>query len=719
MSENKGRELNARLFIEGRSVPFEGCSTQHMVGQPGTATIQVPPLPEIKRIKPRTMVQVFIKDFTAPKGTKPWVLLFEGEVYGYSQGKSTNGRSFNIYAMDYTNYWDNAKQFYINLQTSMDGPNAVFESSQAQAAAARAGAGTTFIQSSIRSYLTRIINNKLKESSTEADFLAAITEVLKKIEEVNPFFRFNQLRYRINDRILLGSSKSIGKLFNFTDKQNLMDSLVGGGNGGMQTVRMIVNKLMSIIFHDFVSIPAPSKVSKTGVTDGIGPKSDKVIGSFIFKPDTFMLPPPKCNVIYPDLYSSLSFSRNFFNEVTRFKTNPVDTTIQSLGGVGVPGGRPFYSPNGFSKFRTGQDLQLTSEAQFDEEVDQGKYGDEVNDSELTTTKQDFNYLSREELLKGIFPDLSGRIPAAQILMQLVPKQPDPDDPNQISQDEFFQQATNYLFYKKRLASRTVSASGPLNIAPVPGFPVLFIDDSIAEQNVIGTLQSISHNINTQGGATTSYSVSFARDVDEEDLWNNDVSEPPIPPWFDPDTFGQVRPVKVIDYQNLPQSDKEKVQRFETITGFENANIKAYYGGLFGSTVRNAALGAEPIVSARFPNVYSATLAILNSYRTAKRKGEEKEFIRIQTRRDYVLMDENFRFLGAEIKESQKRINFLNKQDIIFSGRIFDGGFVDLAENTTAADKKLQSLFGTEVTKKRRDPIDVYRRRLFRERGFRG
>lgn len=715
MSENKARELNARLYIEGRSVPFQGISTTHTVGQPGVATIQVPPLPEIRRIKPRTMVHVFIKDFTAPKGTKPWVLLFEGEIYGYSQGKSTRGRSFNIYAMDFTNYWDNARQFYMNLRTSFGEPIAALKSVQTTALVNEQGARTTTIRGTVKSYLAKLLNDAIAGSTTQDAFLEGIVSIIKKVEEVNAFFRYNQARYRINDRILFRSSQNLAELFDFINKDNFWEAITGQGNGGFRTVRQIINKLMGMIFHDFVSIPAPSKVTKVGISSGIGDGDKQVIGSFIFKPDTFMLPPPKCNVIYPDLYGSIQFNRNFFHEVTRFKVAPIQSTAEQQQNFFGTTGKTYYTPTGFNKFRNGTENPTNNSfvtgPQFEPEVNQGFVNDEIADSEVTTSAQDFNYMSREEILKGIFPDFGTPIPSAQILMSITKEE---------QQDKFFQQATDYLFFKKRLASRSAQANGPLNLAPVPGFPCLFLDDSTAEQNVVGVLQSISHNVDTQSGASTSYTVAFARDVDEEDLWDNaEVNEPPIPTWYDEAVFGKYRDLQESDYINLPESQRDKVRRFRKVTGFENTTIASYYEGFFGKSEANQYLGSQPIISNKFPNIYAATLAILESYRTAKRKKEEKEFVRVQTRRDYVLLDENFRFLGADIKPSQKRVNFLDKQDIIFTGEVFDGGYVDKATKETSKDEELRNAFGPEAAKKRREPIDAYRKRLFKERGFRG
>lgn len=706
---SKARELNARLFLEGRSVPFVGANMTFTKGQPSVSTIKMPPLPEAKRIKPRTMAHIFVKDFTFPGSEKPWVLLFEGEVYGHSKGKSTNSRTFNLYAMGLSNYWDNAKQYYMNARSSFGDSNNVYNSQKAIDQAERDNQSVEYTASGITAYVTTLINKVLDDPNK--DLVDGIIEVVKKVEDVNPFFRYNQHRYRLNDRIIFESSGALNDLFSFNNKEALWNAISGRGNSGTVTVRQLVNLILGMVFHDFTTVAAPSKIN-SDLKDGVGEKRKQTIGSFVFKPETFMMPPPKCNVLFPDHYGQLGVNRNFFHEVTRYKNN-----VNMLSGI-IRGNFPrsvaktFYTPKGFNQFRTGEDFLETDYEQFKSPIDQGKHNEEAPEDERSTTfLRDYNFLSHEELMKGIFTEMGTAMPSSHIFSLIVPKE---------DQQSFFQQATDYLFHKKRLASRGSRTQGALNLSPVVGFAALLLDDSDAEQNMIGTLESLSHNISAEGGGSTQYTFSFLRDVDEEDLWSGDSYEPPIPPWYDPSVFGRRRALEEKDYENLSEENQEKVKRFKGLTGFEDTTLRQYYLGLLGNTEQGSHLGAEPIVTNKFPNVYAATLNIIEKYREAKTKGEEKNFVNVQTRRDYVFLDETFRFLGAELTPRQTNVNFDNSRDIVFRGDVFDGDFVDKANDSeTARDSELKDFFRTDLTQKRRDPIDAYRSRLFTERGFRG
>src|SRR5690606_16868920 len=97
-----------------------------------------------------------------------------------------------------------------------------------------------------------------------------------------------------------------------------------GQESGLSTLRMVIQDLMSLIFHDFVSIPFPAKVPRSGLQNGVTSTDavQRTVGEFLFKPNLYMVPPPVCNIFFPDEYSTFSFSRNFFQEPTRLIYQP-------------------------------------------------------------------------------------------------------------------------------------------------------------------------------------------------------------------------------------------------------------------------------------------------------------------------------------------------------------------------------------------------------------
>ena len=700
---DKGNQLNLALFIEGRRVPVQGAQCQFRVGAPSTATIECVPLREINDIVPRTMVHLFVKDFTASENNPPWVLLFEGEVYGYSMGKNSRSRTFNLLCMDISNYWDNAKQFYMNQRTSFGDDQNIITSSKAIDDFNKENIKTVRTISGIKAYLVNLVSRTLDDSSK--DLLDAVIKIIKEIEEINPFFRYANARYRINDRIIFQSSGNVASLFDFRQSEGFIEAISGGGNGGLVSIRDIITKLMSLIFHDFVSIPCPSK---TGIVQkGIG-KTNQTIGTFLFKPSSFMLPPPKCNVLYPDLYTNFSFGRTFFHEVTRLKMQTrmstpirIDDQIESF--------LPYvYAPSGFNEYRTTVSGDVKGK-QYENAGVSGAYGDKEDAIKTSTKLQDYNFMSFEEILKGIFSDQDHIMPAAHTLATVAKYD---------KQNKFYQRAVDHLFFKKRYASRNASASGALNLAAIPGFNILLLDGSTAEQHVIGTLEGITHTISIESGASTSYDIGFARYIEEKDLWDGSLSEPPIPPWYDQSVFGTRREVKKVDYENLQEEDQSRVKELKYVNDFGGSDLKNYYLGLLGNTEASSHTGSEPITNEKFPNIVAATLELVRQYRASK-SGNVYKFIQKQIRRDYVELTELFEFLGSDIPDHQKNASREDIQDLTFQGEVFDGGFVNNAPNENSKDLELKNLFGNEAVLKRRAFLDAYRKKLFTERGYRG
>lgn len=709
----QGKRLNAMLFIEGRSVPFVGATCHSRVGQPSSASIEMVPLTEINDILPRSMVHVFVKDFTSNLTKKPWILAFEGEVYGFSMGKNPSSRTFNMLCMGLSNYWDSAKQSYMNMKTAMSSSTDMLLAPKIEGEAKRENMPVIKNFGSLKAYLVRIITKKLNDKGEEA-YLEAILDIISGVEEVNPFFRYSGLRYRLSDRIGFASSGNIKDIFDFTNKENFFEALTGRGGGGVTTIRQLMNMLMGLIFHQFVSPPFPSKIDAPKGVKGIGKKKNKTIGSFLFKPDSFMLPPPRCNVIYPDQYNTFGFTRNFFHEVSRVDFRPSPLAANIALGVSPPSifQNSYHAPGGYGDYMGAKDSSETTGEQHKNAGVKGNFGDKIKDSKSTDVLKEFHYMSYEEILKGIFSDQGNMMPSAQALTKVATIG---------AQSKFYQRATDFMFNKKRLASRRTSLGGPLNFAPVPGFPILVIDDSEAEQNVLGNLDGITHSFSANGGGFTQYEVSFGRLVKEKDLWDGDLSEPPIPPWYDESVFGKRRKVSAQDYENLPKSEQADVKGLGYVNDFGNSDLGNFYATLLGNSKEDAKsyLGSSPITDKKFPNVVAATTEILRKYRLAKKNGYVDEHISKYTTRNYTQMNETFEFLGATINANQKWATYGDATNIIYKGARFDGGFVNEAEEPTSKDLELKTLFGTDATVKRRAPITAYRNKLLRERGFRG
>jgi len=236
-------------------------------------------------------------------------------------------------------------------------------------------------------------------------------------------------------------------------------------------------------------------------------KPDRV-NNQVLRPDIWFAAPPKCNVLFPELYQSLQWSRNYLREVSRLELQ----TTSELMGTGLFNPR-YYAPD-IESMRTG--IKLSSR----------KFG---------------RLILPHELYTGIIPmyeKLSEINLFAMRSKQVAYKG---------AKIGYAQRAVNHQYFKYRFASRQMSAEGRFNPWFVPGFPSLVIDRPMTTDNLLisnfpieeqlfelninanteikptrsmllqylvptqflGCCTQLQHNLNQQGGST-SYSFEQAR-----------------------------------------------------------------------------------------------------------------------------------------------------------------------------------------------------------------
>jgi len=230
------------------------------------------------------------------------------------------------------------------------------------------------------------------------------------------------------------------------------------------------------------------KYTKTKVTNKVARVNNQ-----IFRPDVWYAPPPRCNVIFPELYSNIQWSRNFMREVSRLE---LQSTNAILGDNALFNSR-YYSPN----------------------VADMRKGAKLSDRAFSAL------IMEHELYTGIIPMYE-----KMTELNLFGMQQTGNDKILALKVGYGQRAANHQYFKHRFASRQMQCSGRFNPWAVPGFPMLIIDRPMnadelqrASQEVstvsdlqyvvapqfVGTLVQLSHNVSQQGGQT-SYAFAQAR-----------------------------------------------------------------------------------------------------------------------------------------------------------------------------------------------------------------
>ncbi len=664
------KPLFAKLFIEGFEVPLISATITSNVGQASIAYIEVTPLPEIVDIKPRSHIMIAVRDLNNPRLDFPYIKAWEGEVYGFSMTKTPSSRTVTLSCIDLSSYWDNALLYFFNAQQSLGkgGPQ-IAAIGQDVKDAQRQGFQVQATTHSLSSYFIEILKNTLKNE--EADLLDGLVQIYKNTENINSFFKAAEERLRITDRIRLRSS---GELEEILQAQQGLEWITGivGQDSGYSSLRQTVQKLMSLIFHDFVSMCFPSKIEVEESDlrgNGIRTNSQTVAtqGEFIFKPNFYMMPPPACNIFYPDEYSQFSYSRMFFQEPTRLIYQPQMPSV--LGGQGFAM-EHVYEPNSFEEFMLGKEPTEIGDGALQITESQGSFGDaDETDSGQTNqgAKREPQFLTNEEQMRGILMNREGMAPASTLFRAILDK----DEQRKIGEG-----IANYLFFKKRFENRSLQITSQLKLSVIPGFTTLILDPQDTKLSLVAYCSSVTHRFTAQSGGYTTVNLNYARTVDEQDTATTNTSEAPIPPWFSSEIFG---------------GDKGEDGRINFASG-----ISEFYASLMGKK-------GNRTISDLFntTTMKDAVDALIEEYNTVKEKSTAQgvsDLISQRTDRDYVKLSEAMSYLGATTTSKD-----LNTPFIYFRGDTFSGAQGE----------------GAKQVKLRRDTILKYRDKLATERGFRG
>jgi hypothetical protein len=704
-----GRPIGAKLFLEGKEVPFIGCTITCSVNQASIAYVDLVPHKKINDIKPRTLVQIFVRDYRdeGPKCVFPYVLAWEGEVYGFNFGKTPASRSFSISCIDFTSYWDNVLAYYFNSQQSL-GSGSTDKASQALVLADVDAVGERVINvvmsqaSYFKIKIEEVIKSteKLKEGDPKKkDFLDAIAAIYADVGYINDFFYAAEDRLRIRDRIVMHSSKVLSKLVDEKVAMSWFTDLPGKSSG-YTSLRFILQDLMGILFHDSVTIPFPAEVKagafmsegKEGLRSSRGGKY--TIGSYVFKPNLYMLPPPACNIFFPDEYASFQFSRMFIKEPTRLIYQPEMPARFGQGAAAVYMPHVYQPPSfhEFMKKKTGDYSKYVNTGGMgvsESTKNQGHYGDDEPKSSpfyksTTGKKREAQFLTAEESVKGIILSRESMMPASSAFRFSL-------DDHADQKKDFSEKVAQYLFYKKRFQDRQLQITSHLKLSVVPGFPVLILDDSDSDQNVVAYCDSVTHRIYATEGGYTNVQLSYARHMAEQDVSDTHGARMLIPPWFEEQIFGTMTTPK-----DDSKAAKEEVKKLG-VTHIPGKKLGDFYATLLGDMGSKPVTALEPGES----TLVGAVNAILAKYRTHKSKGvrDIEHYIYVTTTRRYIRMKEAMGFIASTT--SEKDVDTANW--IEFRGGAFS--------RSGKQDEAAVNLRGSVIKE--------YRDKLKEQRGFRG
>lgn len=213
------------------------------------------------------------------------------------------------------------------------------------------------------------------------------------------------------------------------------------------------------------------------------------LGVHFIIPDLFFSPPPRCNVIFPDFFDRLNFSRAFLQEPTRLML--------------MSGSRRSGDFFGGGSSRLGAHFAPDTPA--------------MRGATRMGSKQFARTIMPHEVYTGIIPT-QHQIPWAKVY-----KAQAKGGRNY----PYIQRLTNFEYAKQRYGSRGITVSGQFNWRPIPGFPIAVITSGMTDRylqqfhsnqelsreavgnHFLGYLSGLQHSLDQNGGRTD-YSISMAR-----------------------------------------------------------------------------------------------------------------------------------------------------------------------------------------------------------------
>jgi len=482
-----GRQLDVRLFLEGIQVPFMGANINITTNQASTATINVVPTNVIFGIRPKTHVLLVFWD---EAGRGAWRMLWEGQVIGVGSSKSPDSRSVQLTCRDLSNYWDYILRFMVDQHNApqISTEKLYFYGNDKRASPAPKETKVPMDKQPVTSDLLNTI-------LSIGNLPDALKSLLNDFSDRINVYKMANKAYRLNDQLVLKEDKNVEALLVASKFEKYVKN-IEGSLSGFTPVREVILAFCQLIYYNIVSVPAAPYNA-----------SSNALGTFILKPNLYGTLPPACNVVLPDLCTSISYNRNFMAEPTRML---VHTSPYPNSSSQTPGGlfQPAYAvpENIFQKLNriNPPDERLSAE-----------YGGGLVPSEEEKEK---GILSAESNIS--FPDF--------FAMTGLNESKDDKEVRLAAM-----RAVNYRFQMARYANRSLSVVTDLNPWLVCNFPALVCDSS---RSFIGVIANINHTITASGGGYTQFDCNLSYEVSDPGVKNgSDVEDreqaPGFPGWL--------------------------------------------------------------------------------------------------------------------------------------------------------------------------------------------
>lgn len=572
---------NYKLFIEGEECPFESVTISYGVGGIPEMIIQLVPYHILRKLGERTKAHLYFLDPIDGQLR----LLFDGEIRGEGYIKTPSSRTLTYSVTHVSHYLDeilisfkdpwtfglqslgatkspSSLQVYLQERATT---NTIIEQ-YFSAASLKDVKGKSF-HDFFKNFITLIlsgeekeindISEQLKDSSISTAKKEKLEGQLKELKEKQPeairFFIAKAKEWNLFDRITVLPQQTGGlpdaafTLEDFIKDEELLKFWREIGittSGGVYSIFQLFNKVFQQIFYVPVVIPTPYY-------------KGQALQSILYKPQSLFVSPPLCNVIWPSMYNSFSYSRDFKAQPTRMFARQRDTIFNSDGLVPA---NYIWAPSGSFK-------------QFDESTGEARPVDiqEAMNTVVTSTGEDKVGVRlaqhQENDIVHRYINWLGQVKNPKTHKQVL-------------------KLVDYELIRQRLKTVSSSISMVFNPYIVPGFPCLIVDEPDSGMHVYGYVMAVTHNIHASGGSHTTADIGYLRQYDDKFTSTFPVADEV---WADEDAvykdiFGvssikskeaQFNPTGITDHALIPQLIESKMREKEFYDFTYNAYARSH------------------------------------------------------------------------------------------------------------------------------------------------
>lgn len=428
-----------QFYLEGIRLNFVNININ--IGAAGAeAAIEIPSTKYLSGLEPRTLGHVFYKGH----GDADWKLLFEGELHGYNFSRSHNFNSATLMFRDMSAYFEAMYTYMYEFWDLLETDYKILRHF-----------GAPFDPIKI---ITRSVKASRKDKviSRAGSMIDMISGLIEEIYKVNPFFSAIRDNLKFESRYHSIRDDELSDILSIEIAKTI---LTRSKFQSLSTIKSMINTIFSMFFYETSVVASPAY-------------SNSTLKQIIFKPDNFFIPAPLCNIIFPNMVSGFSMSRNFMTEPTRLML-PSKTGILNEDTGNSSAKYMAYSP---------QELE-----------DQG------------TNAVQHGYIIMSEDHKGIIPVI-GELKSAIQLHGMNFK--NPKDAQSSVRWAQLKYAADYMLIDKQIQGRTLSTNQCMfNPGLVVNFPGVIISNPYI---YMGTINGVHHSISSQGSINTTVSMTHCR-----------------------------------------------------------------------------------------------------------------------------------------------------------------------------------------------------------------